>query len=117
VQVGCTINYARTCLWKQTEEFARVDYPGNVGENGLSTSSIPIYRAVGFLSSFVGLWRSCALPWHGRGRRFDPDQVHHIFIFPHLYLSATFFPQPRQVVCGPYYAAGICYSVGDVTGG
>ena len=20
-----------------------------------------------------------ALPWHGRGRRFDPDQVHHIF--------------------------------------
>src|SRR5438270_8293993 len=20
-----------------------------------------------------------ALPWHGRGRRFDPDQVHHLF--------------------------------------
>src|SRR5438034_3868555 len=20
-----------------------------------------------------------ALPWHGRGRRFDPDQVHHFF--------------------------------------
>ena len=38
MQVGCTINYARTCLWKQTEESARVDYPGNVGENDLSTS-------------------------------------------------------------------------------
>ena len=38
MQVGCTINYARTCLWKQTEECARVDYPGNVGENDLSTS-------------------------------------------------------------------------------
>jgi hypothetical protein len=38
VQVGCTINYARTCLWKQTEESACVDYPGNVGENDLSTS-------------------------------------------------------------------------------
>jgi hypothetical protein len=37
VQVGCTINYARTCLWKQTEESARVDYPGNVGENDLGT--------------------------------------------------------------------------------
>jgi hypothetical protein len=22
-----------------------------------------------------------ALPWHGRGRRFDPDQVHHSFQF------------------------------------
>ena len=22
-----------------------------------------------------------ALPWHGRGRRFDPDQVHHFFAF------------------------------------
>jgi hypothetical protein len=41
VQVGCTINYARTCLWKQTEESARVDYPGNVGENDLSTSLNP----------------------------------------------------------------------------
>src|SRR5580700_10376092 len=38
VQVGCTINYGRRCLWKQTEESARVDYPGNVGENDFSTS-------------------------------------------------------------------------------
>ena len=28
-------------LWKQTEESARVDYPGNVGENDLSTSLDP----------------------------------------------------------------------------
>jgi hypothetical protein len=41
VQVGCTINYARTWLWKQTEESARVDYPGNVGENDSSTSLDP----------------------------------------------------------------------------
>src|SRR5258705_57480 len=23
----------------------------------------------------------CPLPWHGRGRRFDPDQVHHFLYF------------------------------------
>jgi hypothetical protein len=28
-------------LWKETEESARVDYPGNVGENELSTSFVP----------------------------------------------------------------------------
>jgi hypothetical protein len=33
VQVGCTINYGRSALWKETEESARVDYPGDVGEN------------------------------------------------------------------------------------
>jgi hypothetical protein len=46
VQVGCTINYARRRLWKQTEESARVDYRGNVGENELGTSCNP---------EFVGL--------------------------------------------------------------
>ncbi len=36
---------------------------------------------VGFLSG-IRLWAcgaaGSALPWHGRGRRFDPDQVHQI---------------------------------------
>ena len=41
VQVGCTNNYGRRCLWKQTEELACVDYPGNVGENDCSTSLDP----------------------------------------------------------------------------
>jgi hypothetical protein len=41
VQVGCTINYDRRGLWKQTEESTRVDYPGNVGENDSSTSLDP----------------------------------------------------------------------------
>src|SRR4051794_15535833 len=27
-----------------------------------------------------------ALPWHGRGRRFDPDQVHHFFSTVYLAL-------------------------------
>src|SRR6476661_7874292 len=34
-------------------------------------------------NSRVPLWAcgaaGSALPWHGRGRRFDPDQVHHLF--------------------------------------
>jgi hypothetical protein len=34
-------------------------------------------------NSRVTLWAcgaaGSALPWHGRGRRFDPDQVHHLF--------------------------------------
>ena len=46
MQVGCTINYGRRCLWKETEESTRVDYPGNVGENDCSTSLDP---------DFVGL--------------------------------------------------------------
>jgi hypothetical protein len=41
VQVGCTINYGRRCLWKEIEESTRVDYPGNVGENDCSTSLDP----------------------------------------------------------------------------
>ena len=27
-----------------------------------------------------------ALPWHGRGRRFDPDQVHHLYDMPAVYV-------------------------------
>jgi hypothetical protein len=41
VQVGCTINYGRRCLWKEIGECARVDYPRNVGENELSSSLDP----------------------------------------------------------------------------
>src|SRR5271165_1170261 len=41
VQVGCTINYVRSCLWKQTEESARVDYPCNVGENDSAITRSP----------------------------------------------------------------------------
>src|ERR1022692_3640291 len=44
VQVGCTNNYGRRCLWKETEESARVDYPGDVGENDSALPSIPIRR-------------------------------------------------------------------------
>jgi hypothetical protein len=56
VQVGCTNNYARRCLWKEIAESgcatfspARVDYPGNVGENDSALPSIPIHRASAFL--------------------------------------------------------------------
>jgi hypothetical protein len=41
--------------------------------------SIPIYRGFGFLlQSWACGAAGSALPWHGRGRRFDPDQVHQI---------------------------------------
>jgi murein DD-endopeptidase MepM/ murein hydrolase activator NlpD len=64
----------------------RVDYPGNVGENDFSTYLDPD-------SSGLRAWAcgaaGSALPWHGRGRRFDPDQVHQIlFSFVHEILSA-----------------------------
>ena len=73
VQVGCTINYGRRCLRKEIEESARVDYPGNVGENDSALPSIPTVRAS---RSWACGAAGSALPWHGRGRRFDPDQVH-----------------------------------------
>jgi hypothetical protein len=80
VQVGCTNNYARRCLWKETEESIRVDYPGNVGENDSALPSIPELSGSAFLlQSWACGAAGSALPWHGRGRRFDPDQVHHIF--------------------------------------
>ncbi len=41
MQVGCTINYGRSCLWKQIEESARVDYPCNVGENDSAITGTP----------------------------------------------------------------------------
>ena len=43
-----------------------------------------------------------ALPWHGRGRRFDPDQVHHLFnnlrlfLLPVCRISARIHP-PAQL--------------------
>src|SRR5712671_8030543 len=43
-------------------------------------ASIPIWRTWAFC---LQLWAcgaaGSALPWHGRGRRFDPDQVHQSF--------------------------------------
>jgi hypothetical protein len=63
-------------LWKETEESDRVDYRGNVGENDSALSLDPVtHRESALLSS---TWACGALPWHGRGRRFDPDQVHQI---------------------------------------
>jgi murein DD-endopeptidase MepM/ murein hydrolase activator NlpD len=56
----------------------RVDYPSNVGENEFGTSLDP--NSSGFRHFCLQSWAcgaaGSALPWHGRGRRFDPDQVH-----------------------------------------
>ena len=49
VQVGCTINYGRRGLWKETEECACVDYPRNVGENEMSSSLDPEFS--GFITN------------------------------------------------------------------
>ena len=45
------------------------DYHGAVGENKFASVIGSSKWACGAAGS--------ALPWHGRGRRFDPDQVHH----------------------------------------
>ena len=53
------------------------DYPAHSSENKarhfsrIPVPGLPDVWACGAAGS--------ALPWHGRGRRFDPDQVHHIF--------------------------------------
>jgi hypothetical protein len=65
VQVGCTINYDRTCLWKQTEESARVDYPGNVGENDLSTSFDPDFSGSGYFVFNRGPVAQLGARFHG----------------------------------------------------
>jgi hypothetical protein len=60
---------------ESTEEIRRVDYMSEVSENACGCpqqtvrSPVPNKWACGAAGS--------ALPWHGRGRRFDPDQVHH----------------------------------------
>ena len=137
VQVGCTINYGRSALWKQTKEFsqsssARISvllcalrstaYPaaflcalrGRSPRTQRLEALDPPFRSqinpllsrqkqppptnsaaltIGARSArilevvrngqLVVVWAcgaaGSALPWHGRGRRFDPDQVHHIF--------------------------------------
>jgi hypothetical protein len=62
---------------ESTEEIRRVDYMSEVSENACGCSQqtvrspVPNQWACGAAGS--------ALPWHGRGRRFDPDQVHHLF--------------------------------------
>jgi hypothetical protein len=65
VQVGCTINYARTGLWKQTEESARVDYPGDVGENELSTSRDPDSSGLRFVVFNRGPVAQLGARFHG----------------------------------------------------
>jgi hypothetical protein len=65
VQVGCTINYGRRGLWKETEESWRVDYPGDVGENELVVPSIPIRRALAFPFSNRGPVAQLGARFHG----------------------------------------------------
>src|SRR5208283_1969024 len=83
-------------LWQKMSvetniEFARVDYPGNVGENDSALPFDPDFRALAFsLRSWACGAAGSALPWHGRGRRFDPDQVHQ---FPQHFLA-----QPPVVI-------------------
>ena len=159
VQVGCTINYGRSPLWKQTKELHSpsperisilVGFPASVLSAptqslhvpGLfsahsATFSLRPRRSKAFdwrrLSRFVfsshrektpphqshrvdylrsvgeNKWghphqnnrvlkwacgaAGSALPWHGRGRRFDPDQVHHFQVF-------TAFPFSSLVAFG-----------------
>jgi hypothetical protein len=65
VQVGCTINYARRGLWKQIEEVARVDYPGNVGENEFGTSLDPDSPGFGFPAFNRGPVAQLGARFHG----------------------------------------------------
>ena len=63
---------------------ARVDYPSKVSENNKGRPhGQPLVSPNKWACGAAG----SALPWHGRGRRFDPDQVHHIFNYlriPHF---------------------------------
>ena len=97
VQVGCTINYGRCSLWKETEfakvlfrcSFLRPSRPSSAcsAVKGSALTILPrsarIIKVVrkGRLVVSPNKWAcgaaGSALPWHGRGRRFDPDQVHH----------------------------------------
>src|ERR1700730_17222542 len=66
-------------LWKEIKECARVDYRGAVSEN--DGGSFPHSESKFWLRGILSRKWACgaagsALPWHGRGRRFDPDQVH-----------------------------------------
>src|SRR6185437_13315777 len=71
----CFIFLNHTSLWTALRAF-RLTICGQSARIDLST---PLW-ACGAVGS--------ALPWHGRGRRFDPDQVHHpLFGNP----SATLF--------------------------
>ena len=65
MRVGCTINYARRRLWKPTEESTCVDYPGNVGENELSTSLDPDLSGLGFFVCNRGPVAQLGARFHG----------------------------------------------------
>jgi putative endonuclease len=104
---------------------ARVDYPGDVGENESSTSRDPdfsgssifvfnrgpvaqlgarpglagkIVGSSGFLKWACGAAGS-ALPWHGRGRRFDPDQVHQFPPVTSVYILQNQSSQKFYIGC------------------
>src|SRR5580700_10221155 len=114
--MGCTINYARTCLWKQTEEFARVDYPGNVGENDLSTSlgSTFLNPDLSGFRLFVfnrGPVAQLGARFHGMEEVVGSIPTRSTISFRNT-LSTTKTRRPA----GRNYAARICYSVRDVTG-
>ena len=53
-----------------------------------------------------------ALPWHGRGRRFDPDQVHHP-IFPPNPLESALVPHilNPSAVGQPNHVLGLCMPI------
>ena len=65
MQVGCTINYGRRGLWKETEESARVDYPEDVGENDCSTSLGPDSSGFGFSALKRGPVAQLGARFHG----------------------------------------------------
>jgi hypothetical protein len=105
VQVGCTSNYGRKVCGRKRWKFCPCKFqatPPNAPFCGQSLSvsgvaflrtryfrlpaslTIPRIRAritAALLSILHSQSWACgaagsALPWHGRGRRFDPDQVH-----------------------------------------
>ncbi len=65
MQVGCTINYGRRGLWKETEESGRVDYPGNVGENEDRTSLDPEFVGLGLFVFNRGPVAQLGARFHG----------------------------------------------------
>jgi hypothetical protein len=62
------LQYVLTFYSIMVDEF---DAPRKLRENEPSCFPVVYPWACGAAGS--------ALPWHGRGRRFDPDQVHHLY--------------------------------------
>src|SRR6202049_5019173 len=98
VQVGCTINYGRRGLWKETVECACVDYPRNVGENELSSSLDPEFSG---LLPIVGLWRSwerASMAWKRSSVRSRPGPpISSYSMRPALARNARLVPVNRRL--------------------